>query len=207
MLDRRTLVKGAIAAGAAGAVVSARAQDGVANRLGAIKASPPPRGIPQMELRHAFSVSVFFNERIRIASNAGRVFVPTIGGEVWGPRLQGRVIPYSGADYAGAHGLDASYMIESDDGARIYIRNHGYMKRLDGSIAARAVPPPRKPGEVPDQNFEAPPDSAVPLRMRLAPVFDAPEGPHGWMSRTVFVGHGGRYTDPDYTLFTYYEIL
>lgn len=205
MLDRRTLVAGALGAGAASLVSRpALAQQDV---LGATEPLAPPQGVPQLRLRHAFSLSIFFDERIRIRSDAGRVFVPVVGGEIWGPRLQGRVVPYGGGDYAGAHGLDASYMLEAADGAMIYINNRGYMKREDGAKTERGPAPPRQPGEVPEQSFVAPPDSDIPLRMRLMPAFNAPEGPHDWMNSTVFVGHGGRFTNPDHTIFTYYEVL
>lgn len=204
MLDRRTILAGSLAAGAASLLPE---QASAQNVLGATRAVAPPPGVAPMSLRHVFSLSIFFKERIRITSNAGRVFVPVIGGEIWGPRLQGRVLPYSGADYAGAHGLDASYMLEASDGTLIYINNFGYMKRLDGKVSPRPAPQPRVAGTVPDQNFLAPPDSDVPLRMRLMPVFDAPKGAHDWMNRTIFVGHGARYTGPDHTIFTYYEVL
>ena len=205
MIDRRSLIATGVAAGgllAAGAGAQAPQRAPTDPVLG-----PPPPGIPPIKLNWAFCVSIFFNERIRIQSDSGRVFVPAVGGEVWGPRLQGRVVPYSGADYAGAHGLDATYALEASDGALIQIENHGYMKRLDGKKTPRVPAPPRKPGTVPNQSFDAPPDSQVPLRMRLMPVFDAPDGPHAWMSRAVFVGHGGRYQNPDHTIFTYYEVL
>lgn len=204
MLDRRTILAGSLAAGAASLFPE---QVSAQNVLGVTRPVPAPPGVASLSLRYVFSLSIFFKERIRIRSNAGRVFVPVVGGEIWGPRLQGRVLPYSGADYAGAHGLDASYMLEATDGTLLYINNCGYMKRLDGRIAPREIGQTRTPGVAPDQNFVAPPDSEVPLRMRLMPVFDAPKGQHDWMNRTVFVGHGARYTDPDHTVFTYYEVL
>lgn len=207
MLDRRSLIAAGIAAGGMLAARGEAQAPSPAHAVGDPVLGPPPPGIPKMALRWAFCLSIFFNERIRIQSDQGRVFVPCAGGEIWGPRLQGRVVPYSGADYAGGHGLDASYSLEASDGTLISIENHGYMKRLDGQ-RSRAAPRPRAPGEVPDQNFDAPADAAVPLRMRLMPVFDAPdEGPHAWLNRTVFVGHGGRYQNPDHTIFTYYEVL
>ena len=58
-----------------------------------------------------------------------------------------------------------------------------------------------------DQRMQGTALADVPLRMRLTPTFDAPEGPHGWMNRTLFVGHGARYVGPDHTVFTYYEVL
>lgn len=211
MIGRRDILGGAAALGAtawlSGAAGAQDAPGSDLDRIGATRVTPPPPGVPQLGLRHAFSVSIVFRERVRIQSLGGRVFVPAAGGEVWGERLQGRVLPYSGADYAGAHGLDASYVIEARDGALIYINNHGFMKRMDGSIAPRTPAPPRARGQVPDQSFVAPPDSQVPLRMRLAPVFDAPIGAHDWMNRTVFVGHGQRYMNPDHTIFNYYEVL
>lgn len=161
----------------------------------------------QLDLSWAFSLSIFFEERIRIYSDAGRVFVPPVGGEIWGPRLTGRVVPYSGADWAGGRGLDALYALQASDGALIRIANRGFMKRLDGFKAPRTEPTPRIGGVPPEQSFVSPHDHDVPLRMRLVPVFDAPEGPHGWMSSTVFVGHGQRYLNPDHTIFTYYEVL
>jgi hypothetical protein len=206
MFDRRSLIVAGMAAGGILAAARSDAQP-PARAVGDPALGPPPPGIPEMTLRWAFCLSIFFNERIRIQSDQGRVFVPCAGGEIWGPRLQGRVMPYSGADYAGGHGLDASYALEASDGTRILIENHGYMKRMDGQ-RSRAASKPRAPGEVPNQVFDAPADSAVPLRMRLMPVFDAPDtGPHAWMNKTVFVGHGGRYQNPDHTIFTYYEVL
>lgn len=205
MIDRRSLIAAGLAAGSMLAASADAQQPGHA--VGDPVLGPPPPGIPDIRIRYAFSLSIFFNERIRIQSDSGRVFVPCAGGEIWGPRLQGRVVPYSGADYAGAHGLDATYALEASDGALIMIENHGYMKRMDGKRSPRMPAAPRAPGQVPNQIFDAPADSAVPLRMRLMPVFDAPEGPHGWMNRTVFVGHGGRYQNPDHTIFTYYEVL
>lgn len=213
MVDRRNVLGGLGLGGAlglAGAMpAAARGQAGVVppDTLGATSPVPPPGGVPGLELRHAFSLSIFFDERVRIRSDAGRVFVPVVGGEIWGPRLSGEVVPRGGADYAGANGLDASYMLRASDGALIYIRNRGHMKRLDGSKSPRVPAEPRMGGAVPEQSFVAPADSSIPLRMRLAPIFDAPAGPHEWLARTLIVGHGVRYTGPDHTIFTYYEVL
>jgi hypothetical protein len=84
-------------------------------------------GVPGVSLRYAFSVSLFFNERIIIDSPAQRAFVPPMGGEVWGPRLSGTVVAYSGADFGAVTGLDASYAIEASDGALIYLLQRGFM--------------------------------------------------------------------------------
>ena len=164
-----------------------------------------------IQYRWAFSVSVFFKERVAIEAPFRRAFVPAIGGEIWGPRLQGKVVPYGGADFGGGGGpLDAEYMFEADDGHYIYINNRGYMRRVgwDPSTALNRPLPPLEPGEAFSQDFVAAADSDIPLRMRTSPFFDAPAGtPHDWMNRTLFIGHGLRRTDPDRTVFTYYEVL
>src|SRR5690606_1077116 len=106
-----------------------------------------------LTLRYAFSLSLFFNERIRIASAYGgehthRSYVAPIGGEVFGPRLQGKVLPLAGADYGCSRGFDAHYMLQADDGALIYIRNRGLMRRWDldtGEPLPPTAPNPDRP--------------------------------------------------------------
>lgn len=192
-IDRRTLLAAAAGLMAGAGLASSRAK--AAER------------VPRIALRHAFSVSIFFDERAIIQSAGRRVFVPTVGGEVWGPRLTGRVVPYGGADFAGGGLLDAHYMLQATDGALIYIHNRGYMKRLGGEPQPLATPAPLNPGEPLDQRMPGAAGADAPLRMRLTPTFDAPKGPHEWLARTLFVGHGARFADPDHTIFTYYEVL
>jgi hypothetical protein len=200
MIDRREVMQGAIAGGALLAATGAAAQDRVVQSTsGGLRA------------RYAFSVSVFFRERVMIDAPYRRAFVPAIGGEIWGPRLTGIVVPYGGADFGGGGGpLDAHYMFRADDGTPIYINNRGYMKRVGADPADgvnRRVGPVRADGSF-DQNFVAPPDSEVPLRMRTSPFFEAPtDSAHAWMNSALFIGHGLRRTDPDRTVFTYYEVL
>lgn len=172
---------------------------------------PPIKQMAGVSFRYAFSVAVYFKERVVIEAPGRRAFVPAIGGEIWGPRLRGTVVPYGGADYGGGGGpLDAQYMLRAADGHYIYINNRAYMRRetYDPVQAAQrnvAVP---APGEGFSQEFRAPPDSEVPLRMRTSPFFDAPRGSaHSWMNHTLFIGHGQRMLDPDRTIFTYYEVL
>ena len=86
---------------------------------------------------------------------------------------------FSGADWPvvrpdGVVELNAHYMIEADDGARIYIRNHG--------LCAWTAAEPRPDGRA----------AAIPAYFRCTPYFRAPEGPHDWLNRTVIVGVGQR---------------
>jgi len=57
--------------------------------------------IPGIELEYAFSISMTFAERIDfIGPRRGKGYVPPASGLVYGPLLNGRVVPYSGADFA-----------------------------------------------------------------------------------------------------------
>ena len=63
--------------------------------------------------------------------------MPPAAGTIEGPRLQGRVVPYSGGDYLSNGRLDARYMLEGSDGSMIYLTNTRYLPPLDGSPAKR----------------------------------------------------------------------
>jgi Protein of unknown function (DUF3237) len=148
--------------------------------------------LPKIELEYAFSVRIFFKERVEFETpRGGRGYTPPSSGEVWGPRLQGKVVPYSGADYAIFQNIretgikiNTHYMLQADDGAWIYIRNLGYLHRLplyEGTEGGRTY-------------------------FRMTPYFAAPKGPHDWMTRTIFVGTAARRSNPDHSLFTYYAV-
>jgi hypothetical protein len=208
MIDRRDAIRALAITG--GAVLTVRSAAAAVQGPDA-EDLPPVRDFGGLQTRYAFSVSVFFKERVMIDAPYRRAFVPAIGGEIWGPRLTGIVVPYGGADFGGGGGpLDAHYMFRADDGTPIYINNRGYMKRVGADPADgvnRTVGPVNEDGSF-SQDFVAPPDSDVPLRMRTSPFFEAPaSSAHAWMNSTLFIGHGLRRTDPDRTVFTYYEVL
>ena len=161
--------------------------------------SGPSADIPKVGLRWAFSATVFFADRIMIQSPTPRGYTSVGGGEVWGPRLQGRVLPHSGADYYKTT-FTTYYMFEASDGAPIFIHNRGTMRRFQA---------PAEPGKPLLPAAAGPPDPKAPgwTRFRATPVFTAPDGPHAWMNRTVFVANSQRQDNPDHTVFTYYEVL
>jgi len=120
-------------------------------------------------------------------------YTPTSGGTIYGPRLQGRIVPYSGADFATVRGdgvieINSHYLLEVDDGTHIYIRNQGYL-----------VPAKKGEGLIVD-------GVAQPAYFRFSPSFRVPAGPHDWIARTMFVGTGERHADPDFSLFRYYAV-
>jgi hypothetical protein len=147
--------------------------------------------IPGIELEYAFSIQITFAERIDfIGPRRGKGYVPPASGTISGPLLNGRVVPYSGADYAIFNNLaegikvNTHYMLETDDNVWIYINNRGFLHR---------APDPANPGQ-------------TKLYFRMTPMFEAPFGPYEWLSRTMFVGTGERLTNPDRSQFTYYRV-
>ena len=205
-MDRRTFVGAAATTGAAAALASFAAPAANTPPANAKSDSVPPAAfyasgpdpdIPKVGLRWAFSATVFFADRIMIQSPNPRGYTSVGGGEIWGPRLQGRVLPASGADYYKGS-FNTYYMFEASDGALIFIHNRGTMRRF------QAPPEPGKP-LMPPANTD--PGTPVWTRFRATPVFTAPLGPHDWMNRTVFVANSQRQANPDHTVFTYYEVL
>jgi hypothetical protein len=161
----------------------------------------PQPDIAKLGLRWAFSARVFFADRVMINtmdSPAGRGYTSVGGGDIWGPRLQGRVLPHSGADYYKTT-FTTYYMLQASDGALIFIHNRGTMRRFAAPYerGKPLEPPPAPPAKQ---------DTAW-TRFRATPVFTAPLGPHDWMNHTVFVANSARQANPDHTVFNYYEVL
>jgi len=133
-------------------------------------------------LEHAFTISIDLTKPYWVnptARGETRAAIYAAAGTVQGPRLNGRVIPMSGGDFPlsrpnGVIDFDARYLLEADDGAIIYLENRGYRWARDEEIGAAM----RRNEEA---NFSD-------YYMRVTPKFDAPAGPHEWMSRHVFVG-------------------
>jgi outer membrane protein assembly factor BamB len=206
-LDRRTFISTAAAAAALAAFPSPReatakpAGDSGGTAAQATYYGAPDPNVPKVGLRWAFSATVFFADRVMINSPAPRGYTSVGGGEVWGPRLQGRVLPASGADYYKTT-FNTYYMYEASDGALIFIHNRGTMRRFQA---------PYETGKplVPATNSGPPAPGSPPVwtRFRATPVFTAPDGPHAWMNNTVFVANCQRQDNPDHTVFTYYEVL
>ncbi|WP_179505017.1 MULTISPECIES: DUF3237 domain-containing protein [unclassified Sphingomonas] len=155
-----------------------------------------------LHAEHAFDIRINFDKRwvwpISGGASAGYTSVGA-GCTVSGPRLNGRLVDFSGADWPvvradGVVELNAHYMIEADDGAQIYIHNRGYVHG-----------PLRLPGMAED----APP---IPRYFRCTPYFRAPTGPHEWLNRSVLIGVGARRPHvspgdpPDHSLFRYYLV-
>ena len=133
-------------------------------------------------LEFAFSISIELAGLKWVKPSAmgdSRAAIYAASGRVEGPLLNGRVVPMSGGDFPlmrpnGVIDFDARYLLEADDGAIIYMQNRGYRWVNSPEIAERMA-----------RNEEVDPSDYY---MRVSPKFDAPAGPHEWMSKHVFVG-------------------
>ena len=108
-------------------------------------------------------------------------FVPITGGRVAGPRLNGVVLA-GGGDWQAIHAdglteVNTRYSIKADDGTVIDILNPGVR------VASAEVTGKLARGEPVDPSA---------YYFRTSPRFTAPDGPHGWLRRTQFVGVGIR---------------
>lgn len=135
----------------------------------------------QPNLEYAFTISIELTGLRWVkptTQGATRAAIYAGSGKIEGPRLNGRVIPMSGGDFPlvrpdGVIDFDARYLLEADDGAVIYMQNRGYRWGSEDAMARMARNEPVQPDE---------------YYMRVSPKFDAPAGPHEWLSRHLFVG-------------------
>jgi hypothetical protein len=146
------------------------------------------------KLEFCFSVRLYFT-RVQMLgdmpSGAGRGAVYIDGGTIEGPRLTGKVLPGSGADWSlfrpdGVLATDARYMLEADDGTLILLHNRGYLWGRTPDVIPR----------IQDFMFRGGP--AVPhheFYLRAAPTFEVAKGKHDWLMRHIFVGIGDRFND------------
>ena len=148
------------------------------------------------ELRFAFEVSVEVQQPLDLGqTQAGhRRVIPIASGAVYGPRLQGRILP-GGADWQllrpdGTADLDARYTIRCDDGALISVVNRG-VRHGPPEILAKL-----NQGETVDP---------ASYYFRSAASFETSAPQHLWLTRAIFIGVGERY--PDRVLIRFWELL
>ncbi len=110
-----------------------------------------------------------------------RRIIPIFSGPVAGPRIRGRLLG-QGADWQvtrpdGVTLADATYALETDDGAVIQIRNRGL----------RHGPP-----EVMQRLARGEDVDPAEYYFRTVPEFIAPSGKYDWLNRSIFVCAGAR---------------
>ena len=155
-------------------------------------------------LEFAFEIDLDFQRVHNIPdtpSGFGRGAVYIDAGRVSGPRLNGRVIPNSGGDWAmfrpdGTLSFDARYMIEENDGTFILLRNKGFLWGRQPDTIDR----------IRQWIFnDGPPVPESEYYLRASPTFEAPVGKHDWLTRHTFVGVGKRKQHGN--MLRYYAVL
>ena len=110
-----------------------------------------------------------------------RRIIGITGGRFQGPRLSGRVLA-GGADWQviradGVADLDARYTLQTDDGALIYVRNHGYRHGPPEVIRKLSA------GEAVDPAL---------YYMRTTPLFETGVEKYSWLNRLICIATGAR---------------
>jgi hypothetical protein len=113
-----------------------------------------------------------------------RRVIPITGGVVRGPGLSGRVLP-AGADFQVVVGgttahLDARYLIELDDGARVFVHNTA-LRHAAPEVSARMM-----------RGEPVPPEAVY---FRCQPRFETGDARWRWLGERQFVGAGERLPD------------
>jgi hypothetical protein len=130
----------------------------------ALGTTPPAAALPRAEFVFEARVTLAPAVVLGETSYGRRQYIPITGGAVAGPKFKGEVIP-GGWDYqlgypGGCGSLTADYFWRAEDGTVIHILNEGF----NCGMAAPG-------GE----------------RSWLRPRFEAPKGPHEWMTHAHFV--------------------
>jgi hypothetical protein len=139
-----------------------------------------------IELFHVADLTVVVGDPIEIGETPAGVrrVIPILGGEMSGPRIRGRVLS-AGADFQilgndGVTKLHARYVVECDNGSRIYIENtglrHGPAEAMDRLRRGERV------------------DPAL-IYFRTTARFETGDEAYRWLTRHIFVGAGARYPD------------
>lgn len=138
------------------------------------------------ELEHVADLNVRIAAPLEIGRIAGnlRRMIPIAGGEVFGPRIRGKVLP-GGADYQvmrsdGITDLHARYVIETEDRSLIYVENTGI----------RCGPP-----ELMEKLRRGEPVDPALIYFRSAPRFETAAPGYEWLMRSLFLCSGARFPD------------
>lgn len=135
-------------------------------------------------LEHLCDLAVTISTPIEVGiTPAGmRRLIPITGGIVRGPRLNGTILS-GGADFqlilsegSTAH-LDARYIIEAQDGSRIFVQNTAL--RFASAENSKRI-------------MQGLPVDPKDVYFRCQPKFEATIGPWLWLNESQFVGVGRR---------------
>lgn len=150
---------------------------------------------PAPTLRYAFSARVELAAPVEqgVVDGKRMRLVPITGGNVYGPRLSGAVLP-GGGDWqaigpGGLTEVNARYTLKAEDGTAIDVVNTGVRTASDSVTQAIARGDRVNPAS---------------YYFRTAPRFSVAPGRHEWLRRTLFVARGVRL--PDHVIIDFYAV-
>jgi hypothetical protein len=153
--------------------------------------------LPPPQLEHVCELAVTIAAPVEVGHTpAGlRRMIPITGGTVTGPRLNGKVLA-GGADFqlilgggTQAH-LDARYVIELDDGSRVFVQNTALrVASLENS----------------QRIMNGQPVNPEEIYFRCQPKMEATTPAWAWLSESQFIGTGRR--APDGVFLSFYRVL
>ncbi|MBO0594960.1 DUF3237 domain-containing protein [Nesterenkonia sp. E16_7] len=137
--------------------------------------------VPELEFLCRFEILVGQPIEVGTTHAGGRRVIPILGGKATGPKLSGSILP-GGADFQLLRSetvtdLDARYVIEADNGERIYVTNQalrsGSADDISSLVRGEHVPAER-------------------IYFRCSPRFEVAGRELAWLESTVVVGSGAR---------------
>ncbi len=153
--------------------------------------------LPPPQLEHVCDLAVTIAAPVEVGHTpAGlRRMIPITGGTVTGPRLNGKVLA-GGADFqlilgggTQAH-LDARYVIELDDGSRVFVQNTALrVASLENS----------------QRIMNGQPVNPEEIYFRCQPKMEATTPAWAWLNESQFIGTGRR--APDGVYLSFYRVL
>ena len=153
--------------------------------------------LPPPSLEHLCDLAVTIASPVEVGHTpAGlRRMIPITGGTVTGPRMNGKVLA-GGADFqlilgggTQAH-LDARYVIELDDGSRVFVQNT--------ALRVASV-------ENSQRIMQGQPVNADEVYFRCQPKLAATTPAWAWLNESQFIGTGRR--APDGVFLSFYRVL
>jgi hypothetical protein len=149
---------------------------------------------PDLEL--LFEVSAQLEPPVPVGNTPDgfRRVIPILGGTFVGPRMKGTLLP-GGADWQlfrpdGVAVVEALYLLRTDDGVTIQVRNRGMRHGPEAVMQRLAAGDPVDPTE---------------YYFRALPAITAPAGRYEWLNRSLFVCSGARMVDS--VRLWFYQIL
>lgn len=156
-----------------------------------------------LSLEYAFTIHVNFAEPLNFGKivPGTRQYIPILGGHVDGPKLNARILPGGGdwnaSKVDGVVHVFGKYSLRADDGTLINFRNEGYGRAMQGEMGGLfATTPSRDSIDSGDCQWYT----------KTNPRFDVKDGPHGWLSRSVFLGDVLPPTIPNHVKIEVYEV-